>query len=48
MATCSLNGINPRTYLTWVFDKLAHDPMPDKPELLLPWHCEERRHGFIP
>ena len=47
MATCRLNGINPRIYLNWVFEHIANKHPLSRMSELLPWHCHQARHGQL-
>ena len=42
LESAKLNGINPQTYLTWVFETIADHPI-NRIDELLPWNFSENR-----
>jgi len=42
LETAKLNGINPQSYLTWVFETIAYHPI-NRINDLLPWNFTDNR-----
>lgn len=47
IATCRLNGIDPRIYLMWVLEHIDRKHPWSRMHELLPWHCHHGRHGLL-